>query len=387
MPQPAVAATRRALPHVGGAVETASARGVVGLLRRLNAAARRRLVKALSRASRKKLASALRHFARFAAAVPTRELFTRDPLHNEWTMILYLEYAAVAKSRKTGKPIAVASAASYASMLTAHWSREMGFKLIGSEAQRYPAILRALRKAEPTSTRRKRRGLRGKHLRKAWRASASLRANTPAAVNRFAAVATAWQALARAAEVAPGAARWDPRKSPTRADLEHHGKGKGAHYVLWLRPLKKKTCEKVPIVFAQGREDGADTYYMLRRLEKYDSVPATARDSTPLFRGATGKAMGKQEFIRAMESVAHAAGQPWAAFKGHSARIGGATDLADANASPLWLQGKGRWGSDVGRIYTRLTRRAQLAASRAMMRGKKGRDLEEIFPEYVQPAM
>ena len=31
-------------------------------------------------------------------------------------------------------------------------------------------------------------------------------------------------------------------------------------------------------------------------------------------------------------------------------RIGGATDLADQGASPLLLQAKGRWASDIGRI-------------------------------------
>ena len=46
-------------------------------------------------------------------------------------MCLYLEYAAVVPSPKTGKPIAVASAAGYASMLIAHWSQEMGFALPG----------------------------------------------------------------------------------------------------------------------------------------------------------------------------------------------------------------------------------------------------------------
>ena len=70
----------------------------------------------------------------------------------------------------------------------------------------------------------------------------------------------------------------------------------------------------------------------------------------------------------------------------HSGRIGGATDLASTGkASALLLRAKGRWGSDVGAIYSRLTRRGLLAASRLMQRAR-GRDLEEIFPEFVQPA-
>ena len=80
------------------------------MLRRLEDGAKRRLRTTLARNSRKKLKSAMRHFAKFAAAVPTRELFTSDPLHNEWTMCLYLEYAAIVPSQRTGRPIVVASA-------------------------------------------------------------------------------------------------------------------------------------------------------------------------------------------------------------------------------------------------------------------------------------
>ena len=52
----------------------------------------------------------------------------------------------------------------------------------------------------------------------------------------------------------------------------------------------------------------------------------------------------------------------------------------------MLLQAKGRWASDIARIYARLTRRAQLLASRAMQRGGAGRDLEELFPSYAQRA-
>ena len=80
-----------------------------------------------------------------------------------------------------------------------------------------------------------------------------------------------------------------------------------------------------------------------------------------------------------------AAGQRSARVGAHSFRIGGATDLADQGASPLLLQSKGRWASDIGRIYARMTRRAQLAASRLMQR-RGARDLEELFPSFTQAA-
>ena len=69
-----------------------------------------------------------------------------------------------------------------------------------------------------------------------------------------------------------------------------------------------------------------------------------------------------------------------------STRIGGATDLAGSGrASQLLLQAKGRWSSDIGKIYARMTRRSQIAVSNLMYECK-GRDLEEILPEFTQPA-
>jgi len=70
----------------------------------------------------------------------------------------------------------------------------------------------------------------------------------------------------------------------------------------------------------------------------------------------------------------------------HSCRIGGATDLGSSRgASPLLLQARGRWASDIGKIYNRMTRQALLAASKMMYGVPKGRDLEEIFPDFAQP--
>lgn len=73
-------------------------------------------------------------------------------------------------------------------------------------------------------------------------------------------------------------------------------------------------------------------------------------------------------------------------FGAHSPRIGGATDIESTGAaSQLLLQAKGRWQSDIGRIYARMTRRAHLAAS-ALMHRAKGRDLEELLPTFTELA-
>ena len=190
-----------------------------------------------------------------------------------------------------------------------------------------------MRRKEPVRVRRGRRGLRRKHLDAAWEASAMLREKTADAVNRIAAVSTAWQAVARGAEVAPD--RFSAKRHPTRADLVHSKPGtEQPAYTVWLTPLKKRTATKVPIMFAKGDGGASDTYEMLKRLERHDPVPQRKRIETPLFR-VKGKCMDGREFTKAVQDVAEAAGQPRKKFSKHSPRVGAASDLGDMNASPL----------------------------------------------------
>lgn len=78
----------------------------------------------------------------------------------------------------------------------------------------------------------------------------------------------------------------------------------------------------------------------------------------------------------------------------HTPRIEGAAEYvasvrrslrAEARAAPAGA--RPMWSSDVVHtcMYARMTRRAHLAASDHMFQAK-GRDLEEIIPEFVEPA-
>ena len=49
------------------------------------------------------------------------------------------------------------------------------------------------------------------------------------------------------------------------------------------------------------------------------------------------------------------------------------------------LQAKGRWASEIAKIYVRLTRRGLINASKAMQ-GKGARDMEELYADFAQPA-
>ena len=154
-----------------------------------------------------------------------------------------------------------------------------------------------------------------------------------------------------------------------------------------LRPIKKKggrPGEKVPIIIAEGDGSGNDTFMHLKNLVEIDPVPDAKKASTPLFRIGQ-EPMRVNDVRRLAKKIMKAAGQAGAPVGAHSFRIGGATDLADRGASPLLLQAKGRWASDIGRIYARMTRRSQMAASR-LMQQRGGEDMEELFPGFTQPA-
>ena len=249
-----------------------------------------------------------------------------------------------------------------------------------------PRLKRALKHMEAESSAndlKKRRGLRGRHLRKAFHKMGYDRDRSRKAVNEWASVAVAREALARGAEITRSARGGAP---PTRADLTFESDKYGNTATLWLRPLKKrgKAREaKVPIVFAEYDGGGSDTYAALCRLVECDPVPSAKRASTPLFRNGNGSAMNQSTFRNLVKRIASVLGFDPKHFGGHSPRIGGATDIGDRN--PLMLQAKGRWGSDIAKIYNRLTRRGLVKASKTMQ-GSGARDMEELYSEFSQPA-
>jgi hypothetical protein len=265
------------------------------------------------------------------------------------------------------------------------------------EPKRLGRMLAAIQRGEPLGgVRRKRRGFRRRHLRRLWR-QAWVRGEDVDIVNEVACVGAAWHVLARGGELAPSVkpGEWKPDRHPTRDDLKFGVRSGGQRYaVLWLRPLKKRgkaLQPKVPQYVAEHDGRGSDVYMLLARLEQLDPVPDGERATTPLFR-MRAKGGGRSHMtvthLRATvrkyaRALGYAADREWGA---HSGRVGGATDLASTGeASELCLRAKGRWGSDIGAIYARLTTRALLAASRLMQKAR-GRCLEEVIPEFVQPA-
>ena len=382
----------------------APAGGVPGLLQKLEGEAAERLKSAYAPKSKGSLHSALAALARFAASCPTRELFVRPralgdmdaSAHNEWTFILFVWYMSITPSPTTGKLVATATVQTYTSLLKGYLSFSYAFELI-DKPLRLQRLFKSLAEDAPEVVRKKRRGLRRRHLRRVGRLPIAKKRDLNT-VNRMAAVATAWHVLARGGEIAPDvpASQWCKDKMPTRADLSFHRR-RGRRYArVWLRPLKKKgkaAAAKVPQYIAEHDGSGSDVYALLRRLETLDPVEESERATTPLFRT---RVKGRKDTVRHMrvgelrafvKVLAKELGFTNAAEWGaHSMRVGGATDLAaTGQASELLLKAKGRWSSEIGAIYARMTPRALLAASRLMQKAR-GRDLEEVLPGFVQPA-
>lgn len=357
--------------------------------------ARERLSSRLAPSSRKKLKTAMRHLKRLKRKLRgVRDLF-RVPrsagdlkvlLHNEWSLVIFAEFLATRRNPRTRKLIAVDTIAEYVSMVKTELSVQYGFAIAG-DPQRLPQLVKAMRRERPRLQRRRRRGIRGRHLRKAWTADARLRRETADSANAWAAMTSAWQALARGGEVATPREQlklWCKSSRPTRADLTFHRDRSRRYAKLMLRPIKRtdgELGEKVPILIEEGDGGGDDTYAALARMVELDPCPAHEEKSTPLFR-IGGKPM-TVERLRAYAKYVWKAAKQRGNVGAHSFRIGGATDLADQGASMALLQAKGRWASDIAKIYARMTKRAQLAASRAMQR-RSGRDMEELFPSFTQ---
>ena len=338
--------------------------------------------------------TALRHLSEFAAGpARRRQLFVRPRVqgdvavaaHNEWTLMLWAEHLLSHPSKVTGQQLAVDTVATYVSLAKTELAAQLGYELIGTSERRLRRLFKAMRRAQPVRNRRKRRGLRGHHLRKAFRKMHYGSDRSRQATAEWAALATAREAVARGSELCPG--KFDPKKpGPTRGDLTFERDEHGRTATLWLRPLKKRgraAAAKVPIVFAEYDGGGSDTFAALRRMVRADPVPPSAARRTPLFRHADGSGFSCRFFRGLVRSVAGALGFAKAEFGGHSPRIGGASDLGDE--SPLLLQAKGRWAGDLGAIYCRLTRRGLVRASHKMQKSSAV-DMEELYEAFAQPA-
>ena len=302
--------------------------------------------------------------------------------HNEWTLCLWAVDLIGEVSKRTRKPLKASTIAQRISLFKGLVSHRYGFQIAG-DAPRLGNLLKDMRSKDPLEgTRRKRRALRYRHLKRVWKRCSDVRSSSFVRVNEWAAVTTARHVLARGGELA----------TIMRSDLTFHvmSGSRRRYAILWVRPMKKRAGQaqpKIPQLIGEcDGAGGASAYSALARLADAPFWQGCDPATTPLFRSKPTRAITTSYFRALVRKLTKQIGFDPKQFGAQSARIGGATDLAaTGKASQLLLQAKGRWSSDIGKIYARMTRKAQLAVS-DMMYESTNRDLEEILPEFVQPA-
>ena len=356
------------------------------LFNRLDAEVRNELASAYAPRSKGPLGTAVRSLARFAKCVPNRQLFKRPRVrgdlsveaHNEWTLLLWAQWLASAVSVKTGRYLKAQSIEQRISLTKGLLSFRYGFQLAG-EAPRLKRFLAQKRARDPAAhLRKKRRGIRRHHLQRLWSEQATVRGNDRTSLSEWASVVAGWHMLARGGEL----------YNVTKGDVEFKVNNRtGRRYaILWLQPLKKRRGEAEPklpqFIQEQANPEEWEPYRALARLvAKMENEPQTS----PLFTARGGTRMTTARYRALVKRYAGYLGWNPKEAGAHSPRIGGAAEYAaSGEVSELLLQARGRWSSDIARIYARMTRRAHLAASDLMFNAR-GRDLEELIPDFVEP--
>ena len=144
-----------------------------------------------------------------------------------------------------------------------------------------------------------------------------------------------------------------------------------------MKHLKGKT---VPLVIGGGGKF-IDAVAEMRNLMRVDPTPLGCEKTTPLFRTPSTNEPLRTDFLRAItRQLMIAIGEDLDQFDLHSYRIGGATALFAAGATPTVTRTMGRWSSDCYRLYVRACFEATLEWS-ARCGSTKVSDVAAIFDE------
>ena len=374
-----------------------------------------------------RLASALTHFELWRQELPSRVAFL--PLvgegspgrleaarYNEGSLALFAASTlrrGSLQAGRIGRPIAPETVSGYVSALRAFLSRDGGVRMLVPEANvLVPALMRGVRRGRPPAgVRRRRRGLRARHLRAASTSGLDRRSSFAARRELLAAVA-GHVLLARGGELGRVRGKaFVPARGLTWRHVQWHevgavasrhaaatvhlcsvkdGEGRGQRFPLPIRARREGRLGAK----RRGTPDPMCAVELLREawLEDRRLLGASAALDTPVFRtsarGGAAAAYDTQDVLRVVRRVATAAGDRAADFGAHSLRIGGATDFRDllgAKRAKGVLKGRGRWLSDIYFIYTRNSM-AESLESTAGVGDVDTRELEAVFVGFTQPA-
>jgi hypothetical protein len=260
------------------------------------------------------------------------------------------------------------TAANYFGQVQGFIGRTCGVKLCGGlKLARLPAMLKGLRRLVGETPRKLRRGVAGQALRRAM--DLCLRKDNPQHANIRAALAVAFQALLRSAEYCStsnsktGVSKLLERL-PSRADVVELDADK---LVLMACPCKNMAHlngKTMPLIIGAGGTY-VDAVEEVRNLLQVDPVPDALKAHTPLFRDMeTGRPLHADFMRDTIKRLMARIGENPDDFGTHSLRIGGATSLFAAGATPTVIRTMGRWSSDCYRLYVRACYEASMAWTR-----------------------
>ena len=269
------------------------------------------------------------------------------------------------------RDIQVDTAANYFGQVQGTHARKTGTKLCaGMKLQRLPQMLKGLKRIITQRAKKMRRGISAEQLKMAM--AMMLDPEDPYHANLRAALTCALQGLLRSAEYAidpeSGGKKFCMQKIlkflPSRGDIKVLDDTKA---VVMMHPCKNMhhlSGKTVPLVLAAGGTM-IDAVAEIKNMLRVDLVDDSEAENTPLFRNpATGKPLFTDTVRDVVKQLMQCIGQDPNEFGTHSLRIGGATALFAAGATPVVIRTMGRWSSDIYRLYVRASFEANLKWSR-----------------------
>ena len=263
------------------------------------------------------------------------------------------------------------------------------------------------------ASRKLERGIRARMLKELAETGFD-RASRQGVVN-WAAALLAHNACLRAGELGtPDGRQLDPFRDLTWASFTWHAPSEAtqgyAWVEVWIVSIKDQQVRNVAVPIpirrtSRGGVEGADplcTFDALRILwrRRHAHAPEEHRSlgaevvrqrglcSEPFFTGPSGEAWASSDTLTLARTLARGLVEDPRLFGGKSFRIGGATDLAEVlgtTEAERLLQERGRWKTDILRIYKRALLSKHLHASVAVGTAVSP-ELEAVCQGWVQPA-
>jgi hypothetical protein len=362
-----------------------------------------------------RLTSAVGLLEDFTAAFPSWILWKpmggpdelRNAVHNELTLGKIAEFKRAQGSKQAGhlgERVMAKTIAGYISAIRTERSIGAGYKLLSAQVVNVAAnALKAMRREDgPSGARDLRRGLRIQHFKTA--VANGLDTTSHDGIRRMARALVAWNLLLRGGEVGTVDAREFVLGMSllslasvtffSRAELAEMGRDDGAPAVrLMVVPCKDTHAKsEPPRPCWVSRRNDLDVPHMYDPTDPYDYllevfreesvlVPLSDHASIPLFANPDGSMVKTKDIRVDVRIMATLAGLDPSQFGASSLRIGGAEDIYDKlaeQADPI-IKERGRWWTDIHRIYQRASASRHMRVS-ALMGSADGISLEALAP-------